>query len=98
MQTSLTLQLSPDEQARLNAAAEQEGMAPAELARKVLADHLPPLAAELQPEDPTLALFRQWEQEGTARTPEEAARENELWERFQSNVNETRRALGMRTL
>lgn len=73
-------------------------MAPEELARKLLTDHLPPLAAESQPEDPTLALFRQWEQEDTARTPEEAAQENDLWEQFQANVNETRAALGMRKL
>ena len=95
---SLTIELSPDEQARLDAAAEQEGLAPAEFARKVLTDHLAPRAEAPQPEDPTLALFRKWEQEGTARTPEEAARENELWEQFQANVNETRAALGMRTL
>jgi hypothetical protein len=86
---SLTIELSPDEQARLDAAAEQEGLAPAEFARKVLTDHLPPLAVALQPEDPRLALFHQWEQEGTTRTPEEAARENDLWEQFQANVNET---------
>ncbi len=94
----LMIELSPGEQARLDAAAVHEGMAPAEFARKVLTDHLPPLAAELQHEDPTLALFRQWEQEGAARTHEEANRENELWEQFQANVNETRAALGMRTL
>jgi hypothetical protein len=95
---SLTIELSPDEHARLDAAAKQEGMAPEDLARKVLTDHLPPLVPPPQSEDPTLALFRQWEQEGTARTPEEAARENELWAQFQANVNETRAALGMRKL
>jgi hypothetical protein len=86
------IELSPDEQARLAAAAKREGMTPAELARKVLTDHLPPPVEEPQPEDPTLALFRQWEQEGTAHSPEEAARENELWEQFQANLNETRAA------
>lgn len=95
---SLMIELNPDERARLVAAAKQQGMAPAELARKVLTDYLPPLAEESQPEDPTLALFRQWEAEGITRTAEEAARENELWEQFQANVNETRAALGMRKL
>jgi hypothetical protein len=95
---TLTIQLDEVEQARLDAAAKQEGMAPAELARKVLTDHLPPLATHGEREDPTLTLFRQWEEEGAARTPEEALRENELWEEFQSNVNETRAALGMREL
>lgn len=95
---TLTIELNAAEQARLAAAAEQEGLAPVELIRKLLADHLPPLVQEGQQEDPTLALCRQWEQEGRARTPEEAAQENELWERFQANVNETRAALGMRKL
>jgi hypothetical protein len=95
---TLTIQLDEAEQARLDAAAKREGMAPAELARKVLAYHLPPVSEPVETEDPTLALFRQWEEEGTARTPEEAARENELWEQFQANVNETRAALGMRKL
>ena len=95
---SLTIELNAAEQARLAAAAKQEGMAPAELARKVLTDHLPRLAEGAQDEDPTLALFREWAAEDAKRTPEEAARENELWERFQANVNETRVALGMRKL
>lgn len=95
---SLMIELSHDEQARLAAVTKQEGLAPEELARKVLTDHLPPLAAERQPEDPTLALFRQWAEEDAKRTPEEAAQENELWEQFRQNVNETRAALGMRKL
>jgi hypothetical protein len=73
-------------------------VAPAELARRVLAEHLPPLVEGSPDGDPTLTLFRQWAAEDAKRTPEEAARENELWERFQANVNETRQALGMRHL
>lgn len=95
---SLMIELSPSEQARLAAAARREGVAPAELARRLLADHMPPLADEPLVEDPTLTLFRQWEEEGVARTPEEAARENELWEQFQANVNETRATLMMMKL
>ena len=95
---SLMIELSPEVQSRLAAAAKQEGMAPEELARKLLTDHLPPQPAEPQPEDPTLALFRQWAEEDAKRTPEEAAQENELWEQFLTNVNETRAALGMRKI
>ena len=95
---ALTIQLSAAEQARLDNAAKREGLAPEELARKVLTDHLPPVHEELQREEATLALFREWEKEGTARTVEDAERENELWERFQANLNETRAALGMRRL
>ena len=95
---SLTIELSPAEEARLAVAADQEGLPPAELARKVLADHLSPLPGQAPVEDPTLALFRKWAEEDALRTPEEAARENELWEQFQANVNETRAALGMQPL
>jgi hypothetical protein len=95
---TLTIELNATEQARLATAAKQEGLAPEELARKVLTDHLPPATEEPPSEDPTLELFRQWEAEGTARTLEDAERENELWEQFQANVNETRAALGMRQL
>src|SRR5690348_15841558 len=95
---SLTIELSPDEQARLDAAAEQEGLPSAEVARKILKDHLLPAAAAPQPEDPTLALFRRGEQETTAPPPEEAARENDLSALSQANGNETRAALGIRQL
>ncbi|MFN3649768.1 MAG: hypothetical protein ACK47B_09310 [Armatimonadota bacterium] len=95
---SLTIELSPEEQARLADAASREGLAPEELARKLLCEHLAPAAEGSPPDDPTLALFRQWEAEGAARTADEARGENELWEQFQTNVNETRAALGMRKL
>ena len=95
---TLTIELSAAEQARLAAAARQEGMAPAELARRVLAENLPPLSEGAPAGDPTLELFRQWAAEDAKRTPDEAAQENELWEQFQANLNETRQALGMRRL
>src|SRR5437773_2687352 len=95
---SLTIDLDPTDEARLAAAAKQEGLAPAELVRRVLAEHLPPLAEGAPEEDPTLALFRQWGAEDRKRTPDEVSKENELWERFQANLNETRQALGMRQL
>ena len=95
---TLTIELTEAEQARLTAVAKQEGLRPEELARKVLTDYLPSVTEAPLHEDPTLALFREWEEEGAARTAEEAEQENELWEKFQANVNETRAALGMRKL
>jgi hypothetical protein len=95
---SLTVELSPDEQARFAAAAKREVLSPAELARKVLTNHLPPKVPEPQRKDPTLALLEQWAEEDAGRTPEEAAQENELWDQFQANVNASRAALGMRQL
>jgi hypothetical protein len=49
----ITLELTPEEEARLQAAATREGLAPAEFVRRVLNVHLTPTAET----DPTLALF-----------------------------------------
>ena len=58
---TLTIELTPTEEARLLAAAQKEGVEPAELARKLLASHLP--AAD-ETSDPTLALLAEWEKTG----------------------------------
>ena len=42
---TLTIELNPEEGARLAAAARQEGVAPADLARKLVTEHLPPVPA-----------------------------------------------------
>ena len=93
---TLTIDLTPAEEARLTAAARRAGLAPAEAARKLVTEHLPP--APEGEEDPTLALFAQWDAEDRQMTPEEAAEEQRVWERFEGGVNETRQELGMRHL
>ncbi len=98
MQVSLTIELDPFEVSRLEAAARRGGMGPAEFARKVLAEHLPPLPLTDINDEATLALLREWECEDSARTPEAAQRDLELWKQFETNVNETRRSLEMRHL
>lgn len=60
---SLTIELSPAEEAGLEAVTLQEDVAPAELARRWIAEHLPP-ATNTQDGDPTLSLFARWA-EGT---------------------------------
>lgn len=67
---TLSFDLTPTEEAQLAAAARQEGLGPAELARKLVIEHLPPLVRDKEA-DPTLALFAQWDQEDAAMTPEE---------------------------
>jgi hypothetical protein len=91
----LTIELTPHEEARLIAAAQQEGMQPAELARKLLTDHL---LQETSKTDPTLARFVQWKSEDAQMTPEDLEQERGLWERFELGINETRRSLEMREL
>lgn len=88
---TLTIDLSPAEEARLKVAARQKGLAPSALAKQLVAEHLPV-------EDPTLALFAQWAEEAKAMTPEEREQEQRLWEQFEIGINETREASGMRLL
>jgi hypothetical protein len=95
---SLTIELSPSEKAQLDAVAEREGLPTEELARKLVTSHLLPENGHTTEEDPTLALFRKWEEEDAKMTPEDIAAENQLWEQFLKNVNETRASLGMRLL
>ena len=95
---TLKVELTPSEEARLAAVAREEGVSPAEFARKLLTERLPPAAVNGPEEDPTLALFRQWGEEDARRTPDEADNENRLWEEFEANVNATRQILGMRQL
>ena len=92
---TVTLELTPTEEARLAEAVRQTGLSPNEAAHSVLAEHLPSVDTE---NDPTLALFAQWNAEDAAMTAEEADAERQLWERFESNVNETRQAQNMRLL
>lgn len=49
-------------------------------------------------ETPTEALFRTWDEEDANTTEEEQEQQERLWEDFQKGVNETRSALGMRTI
>lgn len=95
---TLTIDLTPEEEARLIAAARQKGVAPQECARQLLTEHLPSLALRRAEADPTLALFAQWEQEDARKSPEESADEERLWEAFEKGINETRKALKMRPL
>ena len=59
---TLTIQFTPREEAWLAAQAVQQGVAPADIVKMLVDEHLPP--AEIEETDPTLALFEQWAQEG----------------------------------
>ena len=93
---TVTLELTPTEEARLAEASRLTGLPPDEAAHSLLAEHLPP--APDAAEDSTLALFARWDAEDAQMTTEEVAEEQNLWDRFESGVNETRAALGMRRL
>jgi hypothetical protein len=86
---ALTIHLTAAEEARLETAARQEGLDPAELARKLVIERLPPLIPD-EEEDPTLALFAQWEREDAAMTPEEIEEAKREAEEFKQNINAER--------
>jgi hypothetical protein len=52
----------------------------------------------LMPDVPTQTLFAQWDAEDAQMTDAEREAEDRLWEAFQQGVNDSRAALGMRTL
>jgi hypothetical protein len=95
---TLTISLTPEEEARLLAIARQRGIAPQECARQLITDHLPEATPNGMSQDPTLVLFAQWKQEDAQKSPDEAEDEERMWEEFERGVNETRTALGMRQL
>jgi len=102
---TLILDLPPDVEAQLAARATEQGVEPTTYALQLLRAHLPPMGngsatapAVEAPEDPTLALLRQWERERDAMTPEERTEAATEWETFRNNINATRAAAGARLL
>jgi hypothetical protein len=93
---AVTLHLTPSEEARLEAAARQQGLDPAELARKLVIERLPPDTSD--EEDPTIALFARWDQEDAAMTPEEIEEAKREAEEFKRNINTERARAGSRIM
>ena len=91
---TLTIELTPEEEARLQAAARSAGMDVAECARRVLAEHLPSAA----PGQATRDLMRAWWEEDATDDPEEFRKAEEELAEFKAAMNETRAAAGARPL
>jgi hypothetical protein len=94
---TLTIDLIPTEEAQLTAAARQVGMAPAELARKLVTEHLPAVTPD-HPEDPTLALFARWDADDAHMTPEEVAEAQRDYGEFTRRMNAEQARAGARML
>lgn len=94
---TLVLNLPPDLEARLQAAAQKQGTHPSECAVQVLDRHLP-LDAEVTSEDPTIALLRKWRQEDATDDAEEIQRAEAELEELKSALNANREAGGTRLL
>jgi len=97
---SLTISLTPTEEARLSAAATKNGIAPEEFARKLVTDHLPVLPAEpgmIDEENArAIALLDKWIQEDATDDPEEIRQAEEELAEFKRNMNANRAATGER--
>jgi hypothetical protein len=93
---TIAIELAPDVERRLIEAARDEGVAPADLASKVLADHLPQPKKLTAENDAMLALFDKWDEEDANMTPEEIEEENRSWEEFKRNINAERDRVGAR--
>jgi hypothetical protein len=87
---TLVIDLTPEEEARLHAAARSLGVDPVECARRVLSEHLPPA----QPGVATLALFATWEAEDATDDPEELAARQREWDELKASMNASRAATG----
>jgi predicted transcriptional regulator len=94
---TLTIELTPETEARLKQEAERKGEPPADVARRLIENGLPSLAPSPQYEY-TKALFEQWAKEDATDDPEEiAAAEHELAE-FKARINSYRTETGERPI
>ncbi|MEO7715402.1 MAG: hypothetical protein ABIY70_04330 [Capsulimonas sp.] len=92
---TVTIDLSPKEEAQLAQEARNAGLDTATLVKKLVTEHLSP---NTENSDPTLQLFAEWKKEDAQMTPEEMEQEQRIWSEFERRTNETRRELGMREL
>jgi hypothetical protein len=83
---SLTIELSPDEESRLWAAARNQGIGPQEWARRVLTRHLPVPGPGVR----TQALFAEWGAEDATADPDELEARAREWENLKRSMNESR--------
>jgi len=100
---TLTIDLTPAEEARLTAAARRAGEAPADVMRKLVTEHLPPIEDERTREEiarnaPSIALLRSWLAEEATDDPDEIRRAEEELAEFKRNMNANRAATGERLL
>ncbi len=100
---TVTLELTPAEEARLAEAVRLTGLPPDEAAHSVLAEHLPPSHTEvaegrLQPRGTAAALLRRWREEDATDDPDEIRRAEKELAELKRNLNANRAATGERLL
>ena len=101
---SLTIELTPVMESQLEREARAKGVTVATEAQALLNKALAEDTTVAQGQnaspalDSTQALFAQWAEEDAQMSPEQIEAERQMWEQFESGINETRRASEMRIL
>ncbi len=96
---TVTLELTPIEEARLAEKSRQTGLPPAEAIHSVLAEHLPFAPTEtapLRPRGTAAALLRRWLEEDATDDPEVIRQAEENLAELKRNLNANRAATGER--
>lgn len=96
---TVTLELTPTEEARLAEESRRTGLPPAEAIHSVLAEHLPPAQETVRAEEiyrnaPTAALLRRWMEEDATDDPEVIRRAEEDLAELKRNLNANWAATG----
>lgn len=91
---TLTIDLTPAEGARLAAAARRAGAEPADVMRKLVAEHLPP--AEGEARGTAADLLRGWLHDEATDDPAQIQKAQEELDEFKRNINANRAATGER--
>ena len=99
----LTLEFSPTEEARIVALARQTGLAPAEYAKKLVQENLPPTQAETEAgaqerRAAAIAQLQAWREEDFTDDPEELRQADADLKELLYNLNQNRIESGERPL
>jgi len=94
MPMTLTIDLTPAEEARLTAAAQRQGAGMADVMKQLVAQHLPP--AEREEPRTVAALLRGWLRDEATDDPEQIKKAQEELDEFKRNINANRAATGER--
>lgn len=92
---TLTITLTQEEEVRLRAAAQKEGIDPADLVRKLVTAHLPPAHDE---NAASIALLQSWLEEDATDDPGEVQQAQEELEVFKQAINAERERAGARRI
>jgi len=92
---TLTITLTVEEEARLRAAAQREGIDPAELVHQLVRAHLPPTPDE---NAASIALLQSWLEEDATHNPDDIQQAQAELEAFKHAINAERERAGARRI